>query len=128
MALTTLVNVKAYINKTDTDSDSVLTSLIDRISKDISTECNRVFEVGNFTEYFDGDFNKTICVKNYPINAITSIYDDLEWVYPASTLINSTEYSYYAEAGLIIFNTAMTRAKKISKFNIMVVIPLFLPI
>lgn len=89
--LTTRANVKAALKiaTAQTSEDDFIDSLITRESKAIQTECNRVFNDQDFTEYRNGDGTAFLLLKNYPINSISAIYDDTSRVYGASTQIDN---------------------------------------
>jgi hypothetical protein len=110
-ALTTLANLKAYLGITVADDDLLLESLIDRATDIIETICNRPFknaDAGDLpvaqTEYFNGDGRSKFFLKYYPISSITSIHDDPDRVYGADTLIDSDEYAFWADEGIVEFD------------------------
>lgn len=72
MALTTLANVKAYIGSPDAD-DSLIGDLITRAQAMIETFCGRAFDEAEFTEYKDGNNQRTITLKNTPVSAVASV-------------------------------------------------------
>lgn len=99
--ITTVESVKIYLNITDTNSDSILASLVASISKQIETECNRVFAKKDYTEYYDGDGSDSLSLRQYPINSITSIHDDIGRDYGASSLVAAADYTFDAESGIV---------------------------
>lgn len=113
MSLTTLQEVKDYAGITDTESDSFINILIERISEDIEIYLNRnileaesgIFSV--YTEYISGTGEKTILLKNYPVSVITSIYDDIDRVYGEDTLVDSDDYICDEDNGIVYFDTAV---------------------
>ena len=72
MALTTLANVKAYIGSPDAD-DSLIESLIPRAQSMIEIYCGRKFDEAEFTEYHDGNNQRTITLKNTPVSDVASV-------------------------------------------------------
>ena len=52
--LCALQDVKTYLGKTDTNSDTVLTSLVTNVSAMIETYCNRTFASASYTETYNG--------------------------------------------------------------------------
>lgn len=78
-ALTSLVNVRAYLQfpATDTSKDTLLENLINRASAAIESDCGREFKTRTQTEthYLD-EATRRLMVKQFPITAITSITDD----------------------------------------------------
>lgn len=92
--LTTLASVKANydIDTNLTDHDTLIQDLITQKSKEISVYCGRTFATTTHTEQYDGRGESVLIVNNYPIQSITSIYDDVDRSFSASTLIDSSNY------------------------------------
>lgn len=92
--LTTVSNFKTNFNipSTFAGHDTLIQNLITQDSKRCSEYCSRKFAARDLTEYYNGDEGDTLLLNDYPINSITSIHDDTERIYPASTLIASTDY------------------------------------
>jgi hypothetical protein len=105
-----LQDVKRYPGMLADDSDDVL--LYDIMKRKDSLVKNRILcrdiESGTKTEYLDGDCTDTIILKHVPITAITSIHDDTERVYGSDTLIDSADYTYDAETGIITLDNNIT--------------------
>lgn len=101
--LTTLANVREYLGIDDaqTDDDTLLQNLITRESAAIEKECNRTFGDATYTEYHDGDGTDTVMLKQYPVNSITSIHDDTDRDYDSDTLIDSDDYVYDSDSGIV---------------------------
>jgi hypothetical protein len=96
MDLTTLAEVKEYLQTTGspigTDFDSLIESIIiPSVSQMIEKYCSRTFGEATYVEYHDGggDF---VFVKNPPIVSITSIYEDDEWEWDSTHLVPATDY------------------------------------
>jgi uncharacterized phiE125 gp8 family phage protein len=102
--LTTLNNLKLFlgINTANTDDDTLLTNLISMVSADIENECQRTFLATNHTEYYKGDGTSQLLVKQYPVNSVTSIYDDTDRVWGSDTQIDATEISISDRIGGLI--------------------------
>lgn len=75
MALTTLANVKQYlqIDPSDTDADDLLERMIDAASATIEKYCQRHFLQANYTESKDGTGQRRITVRNIPMTAVASV-------------------------------------------------------
>ena len=99
--LTTYANVKEYLGLTDDNDEDFIGNLITRASDFIAKYCRRIFEAADYTEYHDGTSNKSICLKQYPVNSITSLHDDLNREYGADYLIASTDYVIDEDAGIL---------------------------
>lgn len=71
--LTTLSNVKAYI--ANPPSDTVITSLITRLSRNITSVLNRGLIVPKtYTQQFSGQWTRQLVLPNWPLLSISSIY------------------------------------------------------
>lgn len=75
MALTTLENVKEYlqIDAEDTDADALLQRMIDAASVTIEKYCQRKFLQANYTEVKDGTGQPRMTVRNIPMTAVASV-------------------------------------------------------
>jgi len=89
--LTTLAHLRSFLKKqtADTADDALLSSIITRVSKDVATRCNRVFEAGTVTEYHKGDGTSELLVRRPPVNSVTSIHIDSDRVFGSDTAIDS---------------------------------------
>lgn len=105
MALTTLARVKELlgIKADDGQHDALLAETIERVSKELSTTCGRVFEFESaLTEFYDGDGKtRTLLLRRAPIVTITTIHDDINRTYGTATLIQATDYVIDKDAGLV---------------------------
>ena len=101
--LTTLANVKSYLGgQVDTAGETFVTFAIPYISSVIETYCGRLFGETTYTdEIHDGDGGKQLVLKNYPIISVTSLYDDIDRAWTASTLIAASDYVIKKESGVL---------------------------
>lgn len=104
-ALTTLQAVKDYLGITSNADDALLESFINRVTDSFEAYCARKFKSASYTEYHDGKGSDKLFPKQAPITTVTSIYDDSEWAWGASTLIASTEYRIVDEAYIQLKST-----------------------
>ena len=109
MNLTSLSNVKDFLNITDANSDTILNGYLETISKYIEHFCNRVFDSATYTEYHSGDRSYRVFVKNPPIVCITSVHDDTGREYGITSLIDPTQYTFDSVAGIIKFDLQLSR-------------------
>jgi uncharacterized phiE125 gp8 family phage protein len=102
--LTTVANLKEYldIETANTDDDTFLQNLITRISDDIEKQCDRAFHATDRTEYYKGDGTSKLLLKQYPVNTVASIYDDVDRVWGADTQIEAAAISISDRAGGVI--------------------------
>lgn len=71
----TLNEVKLWlsIESTNTNNDTLLTSLISSASSWVENWVNRTLSSTSYTERYNGTGNYSMMVKNYPITAISSL-------------------------------------------------------
>lgn len=74
MILTSLANVKVWLNINDTLSDAILTRLIQQASRMIFNYINRPdFNRQTFNEMQDGRGTTSITLRNYPVISVSSL-------------------------------------------------------
>ncbi len=113
LSLVTLEEVKSSMNITDTNADEELGRLVKEMSREFSDAIDRDLEKKTHTQYFDGDvMTKKLFVNNYPIVSITSIKDDLDRTFGADSAIDTDEYSFYEDEGIIVLDTVLTPGQK----------------
>jgi len=92
IALTTVSGVKEYRGMPDsTDDDALLANLINRVTVLIETVTDRTFVAREFTETTDG-LGNILFPNYYPVTTISGIWDDPDWIWPDTTLVDSTYY------------------------------------
>ena len=99
--LTTYANVKEYLGLTDDNDEDFIGNLITRASDFIAKYCRRVFQDADYTEYYNGVGNRSICLKQYPVNSVASLHDDLDREYGTDHLIATTDYVIDEDAGIL---------------------------
>jgi hypothetical protein len=101
-ALVTLEEVKDALDISKIIQDDIIVRLIDDVSSAIETFCDRQFKSRDYTnEDYDGDGSNVIYTKEYPINSISSLYDDPDRNFTSSYLIDPSNYVFYSEEGKI---------------------------
>lgn len=73
MAIITAAQYKTFKGISDTTYDAQLAVVVPAAQAVAERYCNRVFDIGTFTELHDGDGSDTLILKNAPIVSITSI-------------------------------------------------------
>lgn len=93
-AWTSLAAVKRHlkIDDADTEFDAELELLINACYKMLEGYIHHPLKSADYTKDLDGDGTNTLLLPIYPINSVTSIYDDPEREFAADTLIASTDY------------------------------------
>lgn len=106
MDLTTVPQIKEriVIDADNTDDDDVIMRLIRSVSNKIEGFLRRELEIpsSDVTEYFTVDVGQTIfALKYYPISSITNVWNDTDWSYGTSSLVDSSSYQEDADSGLL---------------------------
>lgn len=105
MGLTTIGKVKQYMEIEDNKDDTILTSLMDRVSKFVETYCNRVFASASYDELHDGNSNGSLVVANAPITAFATLEIDDEAVI-------SADYFWYDYGEIILKSGTFGRKRQ----------------
>ncbi len=100
MALTTIAKVKAYLDVSASTWDTVLASLQLGAEKLINQRCGDI-ESATYTEYYDGFGRGRLVLAHRAITSITTIHDDLGRDYAAASLIDSDNYTFYPDEGIV---------------------------
>ncbi len=102
MSLTSLASVKDFKNLSTIEHDAEILRLIPAVDGFIEAYCNRPLEQATVTEYHSTRAGQTtLRLKRYPVASITSLYDDVDRVYAAATLLAATDYVLDEESGLV---------------------------
>ncbi|MBM4287557.1 MAG: phage head-tail connector protein [Deltaproteobacteria bacterium] len=99
MNLTTLSQVKAILELTETDWDGLLEELIAAVSQRAGTYCNRDFEKKERVEYHDGG-GRYLYLKGLPVVEIASIYGSDSWEWDGGSLVPADHYQLL-NAGMV---------------------------
>ena len=77
LALTTYALVKAELGLTDDTLQTYFERKINAVSQKFANYCNRAFKTQTYTsERYEGTDTLEICLKNYPITALTTVIVD----------------------------------------------------
>jgi uncharacterized phiE125 gp8 family phage protein len=103
VALISLSDARAWLKITAVDAtvDAALESLINQISVAITNYVGRKFLQASYTEYYDGDGRDRVILNNFPVSALTSLHDDPDRQFGASTLIDTTNIILDSAAGIV---------------------------
>lgn len=104
MDLCFLTDIKAKVGIADNEPehDDMLKHLIRSVSLHFEAATNRRFYRMSRTEYFNVDDGQTIfSLVAYPISAITSVKNDIDWDWASSSMISSDNYTYITETGVL---------------------------
>lgn len=103
MNLTTLAQVKALLELTETDWDALVEELIAAVSGRAGTYCNRDFEQQKREEYHDGG-GQYLYLRGLPVVEITAIYGSDTWEWDEGNLIPS-DYYQLLPAGMVAYRS-----------------------
>ena len=121
MGLTSIQKTKAFLHVSDSEIDDyVVQNLIDSVSDFIEkTYCNRKFLTSSYTEFYDGreinagygffgtagyasgaTYKRLIILNQYPVTAVSGVWDDPNRIFANSDLIDPTSYIWTSEGRL----------------------------
>lgn len=111
-ALTTWARTKYLLNLPDTDQ-TLVEYLINSASEMAEYHARRKLAARAYTTDLDGPGGTTLLLPNYPINSITSIYEDTDREFDSDTLTDSDDYGYYSDEGIVErYSGSWTTGKK----------------
>ncbi len=84
--------------------ETVLSVICDQISDAVEDYCGRIFEFSTFTEDYDGSGTRNLMLRQYPIDAITTVKRTK--VDAANTVVSivSAEYTINDESGILLMH------------------------
>lgn len=98
--LCTISDVKAYLDISGTTYDTLLTDIVDRVSRIIEGKLDRIIaQQTGLVEYRDGSGSNTLTLRNYPIISITSIEYGIDGAFGET--IAASEYWVELERGYV---------------------------
>lgn len=103
--IATLSELKSYLGITGSSEDTLLGLLLDSANDFVLGYICREIESATFTEYFDGDWQTEILLKNYPVTSITSFeYNSGTLNTPVWTTVDPTLYKNSPNTGKIFLS------------------------
>jgi len=102
MGFFTVNEAKARLQITTDSHDTLIEYLIDDVGALLEAYCDRHFSANTYTEYHNGTGSNYILTKEWPINSITSLYDDPDRSFTSASLIDSDNYTFIADEGKIV--------------------------
>src|SRR5262249_32692622 len=100
MSIDTLANVKTRLGITTSADDTLLGLLQNSADKWIGNYCGRDLGGGTYTEYHPGG-SEFVHLKNFPVQAVTSVNVDPGYVFGVSTILSPSAYVVHSERGVI---------------------------
>ena len=111
-ALATLDEIKDFyqFGSTKQVDDDLLEDLSNRVTILFQTYSEvESFKSADYTEYVDGSYNKYMFLNNTPINSVTSIAEDSDWVWASDSTVASTDYRIIDSKYLVAKETVWAR-------------------
>lgn len=108
--LITVAQFKTYSSITATTWDTFLTDAVAEASKAVQKYCRKDFARAAYTEqYTTKSQQRTLQLRQYPVNSVTTIHDDPVRTFGADTLIAAADYYVDKEPGIIRFDLSLSR-------------------
>ena len=101
IALVTLEEAKEYLKQSGTDQDAIISHLVNAISAWVQGYLKRNLVSKAYVEYYSGDGDVELVLRNYPIVSITGVWLDSLRVFGSDTLIDSTDYITKKDQGIL---------------------------
>ena len=97
------------ISLQDDKFDALLTVFVPAVLSIWDEKTDREWASAAHTEYYDAERGqREIQLKNYPVTAVTSVYDDSDWGWDSGDLIAAADYNYGdGKAGILRFDTEL---------------------
>lgn len=110
--LTTLAAFKTEFNVSTSTHDTLLTRLVSDMSKWCQEYTNRdlvskTYNGETKNEIYDGEGGNVLCLRQYPVTSLVSVWDDLDRDYESADLIASADIHLKAEAGIIVLDNGV---------------------
>lgn len=85
-------DVKTLWGISDTSQDAVIDLLIAQCSARIVLWVGHILEAATLTEYYQGTGTRDLVLRNWPVNSVTSVYEDMggEWGQSANPFAAAT--------------------------------------
>lgn len=105
-ALVSLADTKAHLGipALDTTQDMRVERLINTASQLIEDHTDRKLTYQSYDVRRDGRRADRLVLPEWPVVAITSVYDDASWEFQPQTVIDPTEYGVEEESVLVLKN------------------------
>ena len=103
--LTDATELKLHLGISGTDDDDLLDAIIEAVSAQIETYCDRKFKSEERTEYYNGEGYEILALRCWPVSrsADFTIYDDLSVPrdYASGDALGTDDYVIDYEMGLV---------------------------
>lgn len=89
--LVSLSDAKEFLKITAASEDAVITSMVNRASHWANSYTQRLLLSRENTDYYDGDGTGVLTLNQYPVTALSNLYDDPLRVFGAGTAISVSD-------------------------------------
>lgn len=92
-AIAVINDIYGYMSISDSADETLIESIMTRKTTQFEKylEVDSIF-VADYVEYSDGDNGSLLFVKNQPLNSITQLAIDNDWVWGTDSTVSSTDY------------------------------------
>lgn len=96
-AVLTIAQAKSQLDipTLDTSQDARLEQLVNAVSDYLENVTGRRLKAQSYTHRFGGSGTPFILLREYPVTAITTVYEDETWAFAGSSIILSTDYAIH---------------------------------
>lgn len=102
MDLLTKEDLKARIGIDDSTDNAVIDEIIAIVSAKVEKYLGRSALTTTYTEYFNvGVGSACFPLKAFPVTSITTVHNDIDWSFAATTLVDATNYTVDTSSGLL---------------------------
>lgn len=106
-------DLKTELEISGTASDTLLDILADAIESMWDELTNRIWFSASYTEKHNGsNFSQKLFLVNFPVTVLTSIHDDPDRDFNSDTLIDSDDYSYDEDTGIVYYDGVFYKANQ----------------
>lgn len=97
--MTTLAEVKEFLQITEADWDTILSKLISRVSAAFDSYCRRPLKARDIDVVLDGNGLPWIWLPTYPINSISNLWVSKKAEWTSDNLVAATDYIVQEQIG-----------------------------
>lgn len=99
--LITLADAKQYLKVTSTSDDAIIAVLINQVSAWIQGYLKRNLVATDYVEYYSGDGTRDLCLRNFPIVSLSSLYIDSLRAWSSDTLVDTANLIVKKSSGIL---------------------------
>jgi hypothetical protein len=100
-AILTLAEAKEYAKVTSSGDDGIISALINSVSEMVQGYLKRNLVSTAYVEYYSGDGTRDLCLRNFPIVSLTSVYIDSLRAWSSDTLVSTSDLIVKKSSGIL---------------------------